>query len=105
MMEAHKSPVCEKIPHRIPRIITPGRLRFTAAKCLTQSAYTVITSIVPSAPPAAPSTVFFGLIVGASLCFPNNIPLKYAQVSVIQLPMKIRNRFKSPCSVWRTPVM
>ncbi len=39
-----------------------------------------------SAPPRAPSTVFFGLMFGHSLCFPNRKPVKYAKVSVIHAP-------------------
>ena len=34
-------------------------------------------------PPTEPSTVFFGLTFGISLCFPKNTPVKYANVSVI----------------------
>jgi hypothetical protein len=33
-------------------------------------------------PPTAPSTVFLGLITGASLCLPKAHPTKYAPVSV-----------------------
>ena len=38
----------------------------------------------PSIPPKDPSTVFLGLIFGHNLCFPNNLPQKYAKVSVAQ---------------------
>lgn len=37
-------------------------------------------------PPISPSTVFFGLILGHSLCFPKNVPAKYApHIPVIML--------------------
>ena len=35
-------------------------------------------------PPMVPSTVFLGLMVGQSLCFPKSLPEKYAMLSVIQ---------------------
>ena len=34
-------------------------------------------------PPTAPSTVFFGLILGHNLCFPIKLPTKYAPASAI----------------------
>ena len=37
---------------------------------------------LPKTPPAEPSMVFLGLILGQSLCFPKNTPLKYAMISV-----------------------
>ena len=36
----------------------------------------------PSKPPTPPSTVFFGLTWGASLCFPQAMPAKRAKVSL-----------------------
>ena len=43
----------------------------------------------PRIPPIAPSMDFFGLNMGASLCLPIQIPVRYAQVSQIQELMKI----------------
>ena len=39
-------------------------------------------------PPAKPSQVFFGLIFGAILCFPNILPAKYAKPSLLQIKTK-----------------
>ena len=39
-------------------------------------------STLPSAPPTAPSLLFFGLRCGQSLCLPIAMPTKYAMMSV-----------------------
>ena len=52
----------------------------------------------PSIPPIAPSTVFFGLIVGQSLCLPRVLPAKYAKVSVDHAETKINHILRYPNS-------
>ena len=44
--------------------------------------------IANTAPPIVPSQVFFGEIRSKNLCFPNNIPIRYAKVSFIQINRK-----------------
>ena len=51
--------------------------------------YNAPKSADPNIPPIAPSIVLLGLKIGDSLCFPNNIPVQYAQVSDPQLGIKI----------------
>ena len=46
--------------------------------------YTAVPLIIPNiVPNNDPSHVLLGLILGHILCFPKNVPIKYAPVSVI----------------------
>ena len=51
-----------------------------------------VTTILETTPPIAPSTVFLGLILGQSLCFPQVTPTKYAPIS--QTEEKLRSNSK-----------
>jgi hypothetical protein len=46
---------------------------------------TMVISNEVNEPMMAPSHVFFGETIGASLCLPNNKPLKYCMISELQM--------------------
>ena len=50
----------------------------------------------PAIPPKAPSTVFLGLNLGHSLCFPIVIPVKYANVSLPHALINMSQTKNSP---------
>ena len=50
------------------------------------NAKTTETIIEKTTPPMNPSQVFFGEILSFILCFPNNIPMKYAPMSLKMTP-------------------
>ena len=59
-----------------------------------------LKSIVITIPPIAPSTLFFGLIFGASLCLPNFLPTKYANVSLSHADSSAVKIIKNTCDCW-----
>ena len=62
------------------------------------TAYAAPMAAAPRTPPTAPSTDFFGLKTGASLCFPNSMPVQYAHVSQPQEAKKISYTRENPTS-------
>jgi len=56
-------------------------------------------------PPIAPSIVLLGEIFGASLCLPNNLPVKYANVSVDHAPINISKYKILPFSKFLVMIM
>ena len=83
--EKLKSPTIDSTASHTPMMIRGikltvncGVIRLPNKKPIATAASTQVKT-----PPIAPSTVFLGLILGQSLCFPNSEPAKKAPASAI----------------------
>ena len=95
--DANKSPIIPTSEKIIAQMLSITHLISTPSAEPYMLQTTTVTNTLPSIPKAAPSTVFLGLIVGASLCLPKNVPPKYAPLSAPQEKANIS--IKNKCFV------